>query len=243
MTGQPTNSSSQYKAQTASDSLNMMRDIASGAQVGPGGSGEAEFGADAQPGTLPSDASEAAQAGAAISAAASSSSSSSSSSAVVKPLEQALNPAGYGYTALTLPPKSDETLESFINHLQRDGKKSLATKQVLGMMSYLSVSLNTDPLPALTHAIELAAPMVRIQTKKQGAKNTAVPSVLNARQMRRAAIVGIIKASKKRPDREIEKRLAREVIAVLEGNSETLRKKEDVHRDAVRNRSNLGVRV
>lgn len=227
MSDEPTNSSSQFRANTAEDHLNILRDIASGSQVGSGGT--PQYGADANAGSgrhpLPG------------------SSSLPASSPIPGTPAVPLAPGGYGYTPANLPTKSDEILESFINHLQRDGKKSLATTQVLGMMKYLSIALNSDPLPALTHAIELASPMVKIQTRKQGAKNTPVPTPLTTRQMRRKAIVGIINASKKRNDREIERRLAKEVLGILEGNSETLRKKEEVHRDAVRNRSNLGVRV
>lgn len=150
---------------------------------------------------------------------------------------------GLGYTPTTLPPKSDELLESFVGYLQRDGKKAQATSHVLKMLSHLSAALNSDPLPALRHAVELAAPLVKMQSHTVGVKTTMVPVALNARQQRRKGIMAIITASGKRNDREIDRRLAREVVAVLEGTSETLKRKDEVHRDAVRNRANVGVRM
>lgn len=147
-----------------------------------------------------------------------------------------------GYTPITLPTQKDETIEAFVCHLMRHGKKAMANRQVLGMMRHLAAALNTDPLPALRHAIDLASPMVRVRTNVQGAKNIQHPVALNPQQMRRRGLVNIIQASKKKSDREIEKRLAKEILGVLDGNSEALRKKEEVHKDAVRVRANFTAR-
>jgi small subunit ribosomal protein S7 len=148
-----------------------------------------------------------------------------------------------GYSTDTLPLKVDPTLEAFVNNLMKDGKKASATRHILDMMQFLSQALHADPLPAVQAAIEAAGPLIRMQTRKSGGKNVSVPMALGAHQSRRKAIVSIIEASKKRSDKKLSVRLAKEIIAVLEGSSSTLARKEELHRLAMVNRSNTDVRL
>ena len=152
-------------------------------------------------------------------------------------------PAESGYSASALPPTSDPLFSAFVNHLMRDGKKAQARAHVLGMLSHMAQWLHSDPLVALRSAVATAAPLTRMQTSKQAGKSVPVPLALYERQSRRRAIVAIIEASKKRADRFLDARLAREVCAVLEGNSSVLQKKEEAHKVATLNRSNAAVRV
>jgi small subunit ribosomal protein S7 len=147
------------------------------------------------------------------------------------------------YSTELLPLKIDPTLEAFVNNLMKDGKKASATRHVLGMMEYLSQALHADPLPALLSAVRSAGPLVRMQSRKNGGKNIAVPIALGPDQSRRRGIIAIIEASKKRSDKRLSVRMAREVIAVLEGSSSTLARKEEIHRVAMVNRSNASVRI
>lgn len=147
------------------------------------------------------------------------------------------------YTPEALAQRTDPLLEAFVNNLMRDGKKAQATSHVLTMLDHLRRALHADPLPALKAAVEAASPLVRMQTRKGGGKNVQVPVALRAEQSQRRGIVAILDASKKRSDRHLSMRMAREVIAVLEGTSSTLTKKEEAHRVATMNRSNASVRI
>lgn len=244
LTEEPRNASSQFKAETAEEKQQTISDFASGfagpgAEMGragkeqvAGGSGDVST-QEAKDSVLSS-----------LEAGVLSSQASTSAATTSPPPSVPTFPlGGLGYTSTTLPPKSDELLEAFVGYLQRDGKKALATRQVLNMLSHLSQALNSDPLPALRHAVELASPVVKMQSQTARVKTVMVPTALNPRQQRRRGIMAIIQASGKRNDREIDRRLAREVIAILEGSSETLKRKDEVHRDAVRNRANLDVRM
>ncbi|PWN93892.1 ribosomal protein S7, partial [Acaromyces ingoldii] len=147
------------------------------------------------------------------------------------------------YTPEALAQRTDPLLEAFVNNLMRDGKKAQATSHICDMLDHLAQAFHADPLPALHAAVEAASPLVRMQTRKGGGKNVQVPVALRAEQSRRKGIVAILDASKKRNDRKLATRLAREVIAVLEGTSSTLAKKEEAHKVAMLNRSNASVRI
>ncbi len=134
-------------------------------------------------------------------------------------------------------------LSRIIGILQKDGKKARAMRQLSEVLNHLSLATRDSPLPILAAAVERASPLVRMQTKKAGGKSLQVPIPLSERQATRRAIVAIIEASRKRPDAELATRLAKEIIAVVEGTSSTLQKKEEAHKVALANRANASVRI
>ena len=71
---------------------------------------------------------------------------------------------------------------------------------------------------------------------KRGTKSIATPMPLNEKQRTRFGVEWILQASEKKPGKAVEVRMAKEVIAVVQGNSEALKKKEEAHRFAMLNR-------
>ncbi|CCF51389.1 hypothetical protein NDA11_005402 [Ustilago hordei] len=147
------------------------------------------------------------------------------------------------YTPTTLPPKSDPTLDFLTNLLMKDGKKAQAQRFTTRTLSIISNITNSNPLPLIHDAISRTAPLVKMRSKKQGGKSLQVPVALTRRQSERKALKWIIDASKKRPDRELERRLAAEILAVVEGTSSAIGKKEEQHKIATVNRANASVRI
>lgn len=152
-------------------------------------------------------------------------------------------PEQFGYTRDSLPLRVDPIIERFVNILMKDGKKQRASRQVHKMLELLSQMTKTNPVVALSRAVRLASPLTRMQSQRQGARTVHVPIALNERQGQRRAIRGIINASEKRNDRDLSARLTLEVCAVLDGSSSVLAKKDEAHKIATMNRSNLSTRV
>lgn len=71
---------------------------------------------------------------------------------------------------------------------------------------------------------------------KKGSKSIGVPMPLNEKQRIRFGVEWIIKASEKKQGKSLEVRLAKEMVSVVQGSSEALKKKEEVHRSAMLNR-------
>lgn len=147
------------------------------------------------------------------------------------------------YTPTTLPPRSDPTLDFLTNLLMKDGKKAQAQRFTTRTLALLASATNSNPLPLIHDAIARTAPLVKLQSKKQGGKSLQVPVALTKRQSERKALTWIIDASKKRNDRELETRLANEFLAVVEGTSSAIGRKEEQHRMATVNRANAAVRI
>lgn len=73
-------------------------------------------------------------------------------------------------------------------------------------------------------------------SKKQRNKNVMTPRPLKAKARAAQAIRWIIKASGNRGDHRLEMRLAKEMIAIIKGDSDVLKRKDEAHRLALANR-------
>jgi hypothetical protein len=72
--------------------------------------------------------------------------------------------------------------------------------------------------------------------QRQGSKSVAKPVALGEKQRVRFAVQWILEASEGKMGKTVEERLAREIVAVVQGTSQALKKKEETHRFAMVNR-------
>lgn len=163
-------------------------------------------------------------------ASSSASSSSSSSTASVPPA------AAAGAVLQPTKPVEDPLLHQFARLIMRDGKLLTAQKTLATCLQAIRASTHEDPLPLLKRAVERASPELRtVQQKLTATKRATLPLPITERRRSRTAITWIVDASykKRHSEKVFGKRLANEVLQVLEGNSEAIRKKDELHKNAV----------
>jgi small subunit ribosomal protein S7 len=121
----------------------------------------------------------------------------------------------------------------------QDGKLSRSHSHLTQMLSQLQLQTSSPPLPILYKALELTSPQVRIVGRRKGTKVLQTPQPLNQKQKVRQAWLWIVEASDKRQatEKEFGKRLAQEVVSVLNGQSEALKKLVARHEQAVTGRA------
>lgn len=68
------------------------------------------------------------------------------------------------------------------------------------------------------------------------------PAALTEKQRIRAGISAVLAASKNKSGKRVEERLAREIIAVVNGDSKAIADKELAHKQAMVNRGNALVK-
>ncbi|OAV89900.1 hypothetical protein PTTG_05632 [Puccinia triticina 1-1 BBBD Race 1] len=149
----------------------------------------------------------------------------------------------YREPAISVPPLEEPLLDYMTGLLMRQGKRTIAQKHVINLLAQLRLVTGQEPFPLLAKAVELAAPMVVTRNEQKRIKVTTVPVPLSETQQARKAILWIVKHSERRPGKKFGERLAMEVIAVLNGNSEVLKLKAEQHRLAYVNRANLRTRA
>ena len=143
-------------------------------------------------------------------------------------------------TAPLIPPAEDPLLAQFVGLLMKHGQKQKARKVVSDMLEHIRRLTNSEPMPLIRQACQRAMPMVDVRRVKiTGVKAIMVPRALNERQRLRRAILTIVDASQRRVGTQRGQRIAIELVAVLNGESEVIKRKEDTHRAAVTARSNV----
>ena len=116
------------------------------------------------------------------------------------------------------------------------GKYAKAAKLTSQMLLFIQAFTRSPPMPIVQQAILDAAPAVKCLRQKRGAKVLIKPKALNERQRIGKGIEWILDACRFRPGITLPERLAQEIVGVLQGNSQALRKKVEQHEMATVNR-------
>ncbi|KAG8733167.1 hypothetical protein FRC11_008229 [Ceratobasidium sp. 423] len=147
-------------------------------------------------------------------------------------------------TGTQLPPVADPLLDFTAALIQKHGERTKAARTVTRVLEHIHILTGgAPPLPIYREAIRLVSPSVKVVTQKKRAKNLPTPRPLTERQRIRAGILATLKASDRRPEKHIWERVARECVNILRGESDAIKKLEEVHRFAMANRANASVRV
>ncbi|KAG9127800.1 hypothetical protein FRC07_008992 [Ceratobasidium sp. 392] len=143
-----------------------------------------------------------------------------------------------------LPATADPLLDFAAALLQKHGERTKAARIVTKILDHIHIITGGAPaLPIFREAVRLVSPSVKVVTQKRRAKNLPTPRPLTERARTRAGILAILKASEKRSERSVAQRVGRECVNVLRGESDAIKKLEEVHRFATANRANASVRV
>lgn len=162
-----------------------------------------------------------------------------SSSSRLTPATQKSQTLAVGPTTtpdMFIPPAHDPLLDYVAAVIQRHGLRARAAQTVSRMLLHIHTFTRAPPTPIVREAIMTAAPAVRVVSLKYGTKVMMTPQPLTEKQRVRAGLKSIIAASESRPGKSLEVRLAREMIAVVQGESRSLEEKQRLHKLAMVNR-------
>ncbi|OBZ77614.1 37S ribosomal protein S7, mitochondrial [Grifola frondosa] len=142
-------------------------------------------------------------------------------------------------SVINIPPAEDPLLHYLTSFLMSNGKREKAAKISSRILLHLHAFTRAPPMPILRQAIFEASPAVRCISFSRSSKTTVIPVALSEKQRTRYALTWILKASDSKMGQTLEERFARELIAVVKGDSDALKKKKEVHQYAVLHRGNV----
>lgn len=137
---------------------------------------------------------------------------------------------------MVIPPAEDPLLTYVASRIMRHGKRQQANRIVSQTLLHLHTLTRAPPLPIFRQAIFAAAPAVRAKSITVAVKTGIYPQALSERKRTWFAVEWLVSASNNQPGRTMGERLAREMIAAVNGSSKALNKKEEVHKLAMVNR-------
>jgi len=124
-----------------------------------------------------------------------------------------------------------------MNHVMVSGKKSVAERIVYGALEIVEKKLNKDPVSVFEEALESAAPLVEVKSRRVGGATYQVP--VEVRPSRRIALAmrWLVDYARSRGEKAMPQRLAGELIDAVQGKGGAVKKREDVHRMAEANKA------
>jgi small subunit ribosomal protein S7 len=135
-------------------------------------------------------------------------------------------------------PRYQSTLVSkFINSLMRQGKRSKAEAVLYRSLAILEEKVGQPGLNIFKQAVNNAKPSLEVKSRRVGGATYQVPIEVRSERRTALAIRWLIGFARARNEKNMESRLAAELLACFRNEGTTIKKKEDTHRMAEANRA------
>ncbi len=128
-------------------------------------------------------------------------------------------------------------VSKFINQVMKKGKKTIAHKIVYKAFEIVKKETKEKPLEVFEKALENAAPLVEVKSRRIGGATYQVPKEVKGKRRLSLAMRWIIDAAKAKKGKPMEQKLAKEIVQAFKNEGEAIRKKVNLHKMAEANRA------
>lgn len=128
-------------------------------------------------------------------------------------------------------------IAKFINHLMRDGKKSVAEKIVYKAFDRIENRHGAEAFKTFTDAMDNVKPYLEVTSVRVGGANYQVPSPVDERRGVALATRWLIDAALKRSGRSMIEKLSEELFDAANNRGVAIKKREDTHKMAEANKA------
>jgi small subunit ribosomal protein S7 len=128
-------------------------------------------------------------------------------------------------------------VQSFINRLMKDGKKSVATTVVYDAMEMIDERTKRNPLEVFEQAIKNIGPAMEVKPRRVGGATYQVP--MEVPPFRRFALASrwLIQSARARSGKSFAEKLAGELMDAANNTGNAVRKRDETHKMAEANRA------
>lgn len=138
------------------------------------------------------------------------------------------------------PIYKNKLVTKLINRVMRDGKKSVAQKQVYGALELVKKESEDDPVKTFTQAISNIKPTMEVRPRRVGGAAYQVPMPVRGERKESLAIRWLIFAARARSNSEYHtfaEKLAAEIIDAKNKEGGAVKRRIDMERMAEANRA------
>lgn len=128
-------------------------------------------------------------------------------------------------------------VSKFINHLMKDGKKSIARRILYTALEEIKKKTKKDPIEIFEIALQNVAPALEVKSKRVGGATYQVPREVKGDRKLTLAMRWIINAANSKKGRPMNERLVQEFLDAANNTGSAIKKKEDTHKMAEANRA------
>jgi small subunit ribosomal protein S7 len=135
------------------------------------------------------------------------------------------------------PKYKDIVVAGFINVLMKDGKKSVARKNLYEAFDLIEDKTKKPGLDIFKQAINNVQPIIEVRSRRVGGATYQVPTEVRPERRTALAMRWIKGYARKRGEKTMSQRLAQELIAASNGDGSAVKKKDDTHKMAEANKA------
>lgn len=131
-------------------------------------------------------------------------------------------------------------ISKLINRAMKDGKKSVAQKEVYRAMELIAKESSKDALAVFNTAMEAIKPTMEVRPRRIGGAAYQVPMTVRGPRRESLAIRWLVNAARSRSNTDFHtfaQKLAAELLDAVKGEGGAMKKKADMERMAEANRA------
>ena len=124
-----------------------------------------------------------------------------------------------------------------INAIMLDGKKGVAQKVVYDAFDIIKEKSGKEPLDAFTEAMNNIMPALEVKARRVGGATYQVPIEVRPARRQTLALRWLVGYSRKRSEKTMKERLANEILDACNNTGASVKKREDMHKNAEANKA------
>ena len=128
-------------------------------------------------------------------------------------------------------------VQSFINRVMKNGKKSVATSLVYDAMDLIGEKSKKNPLEVFEQALNNVSPVMEVKPRRVGGATYQVPMEVPSHRQFALATRWILAAARERSGKSFSQKLADELLDAATNTGSSIRRREETHRMAEANRA------
>jgi small subunit ribosomal protein S7 len=135
------------------------------------------------------------------------------------------------------PVYSSQLVTQLVNRVMTRGKKSTAERIVYGALDRVGEKTGRPPVDVLEQAVKSLTPVLEVRSRRVGGANYQVPVEVPQRRARTLAIRWLVTYSRDRRERNMDEKLANEILDALNQQGGAFKRKDDLYRMAQANKA------
>lgn len=135
------------------------------------------------------------------------------------------------------PIYGSKVVTKLINAIMLDGKRGVAQNIVYGAFEQIREKTGKEPAEVFEEAMNNIMPVLEVKARRVGGTNYQVPMEVRPERRQTLGLRWLITYSRKRGERTMQDRLAKELMDAANNTGASVKKREDTHKMADANKA------
>ena len=135
------------------------------------------------------------------------------------------------------PIYNSKLITRIVNTIMEDGKKGTAQGILYGALNRIQEQTGREAIDVFNEALNNISPILEVRARRIGGQNYQVPVEVRPERRQALALRWLVQFSKKRHEKTMEERLAKEIMDAAQGQGAAVKKREETHKMAEANKA------